>query len=116
GKARHHLPCLNLALRHVPHDRRRGRDQPARLIAFLEAVTRGAGQGQKDHERWLLARHLLERKLAGRRKHSKLPALIDFVLARPLVSAGMMAAELGSTARGGHGVTGPRPSPAWGLA
>jgi hypothetical protein len=42
---------------------------------------------------------VLERKLSGRRKHSKLPALVDFVLARPLVSAGMIAAELGVTAR-----------------
>ena len=68
-------------------------------MGFLEAVTLGAGQGQKDHDRWLFTRRLLERKLAGRRKHSKLPALIDFMLARPLVSAGMIAAELGVTAR-----------------
>jgi hypothetical protein len=68
-------------------------------VALLEAVTLGAGQGIKDHDRWLLARRLLERKLSGRRKHSKLPALVDFVLARPLVSAGMIAAELGVTAR-----------------
>jgi hypothetical protein len=84
GKARHHLPCLN---------------GPTRLVAFLEAVTLGAGQGQKDHDRWRLARGSLERKLSGCRKHSKLPALIDLVLARPLVSAGMIAAELGVTAR-----------------
>src|SRR3954447_5060306 len=75
------------------------RDQPTRLAAFLEAVTLGAGQGLKDHDRWRLARGLLERKLAGRRKHSKLPALIDLVLARPLVSAGMIAEELGITTR-----------------
>ena len=70
-----------------------------RLVTFLEAVTLGAGQGLKDHDRWRLARGLLERKLSGRRKHSKLPALIDLVLARPLVSAGMIAAELNITAR-----------------
>jgi len=35
------------------------------LVAFLQAVTLGAGQGTKDHDRWLLARRLLERKLAG---------------------------------------------------
>src|SRR5829696_1465766 len=99
GKARHHLPCLNVALRQRPHDRRRARDPVTRWVAFLEAVTLGAGQGIKDHDRWLLARRLLERKLAGRRKHSKLPALIDLVLARPLVSAGMIAAELGMTPR-----------------
>ena len=66
-----------------------------RLAAFLEAVRLGAGQGIKDHDRWRLARRLLERKLSGRRKHSKLPALVDLVLARPLVPAGMIAAELG---------------------
>ena len=99
GKARHHLPCLNLALRRVPRERRCAHDATTRWIAFLEAVTLGAGQGIKDHDRWLLARRLLERKLSGRRKHSKLPALVDFVLARPLVSAGMIAAELGVTAR-----------------
>ena len=59
------------------------------------AVTLGAGQETKDHDRWRLARDVLERKLAGRRKHSKLPALIDLELARPLVSAGMIGAELG---------------------
>ena len=99
GKARHHLPCLNLALRQLPHDRRRSRDHATRLVAFLEAVTLGAGQGIKDHDRWLLARRLLDRKLSGRRKHSKLPALIDLVLARPLVPAGMIAEELGITTR-----------------
>jgi len=99
GKARYHLPCLNVALRSVPLERRRNRDRATRLVTFLEAVTLGAGQGIKDHDRWRLARGLLERKLAGRRKHSKLPTLIDLVLARPLVSAGMIAAELSVTPR-----------------
>jgi predicted transcriptional regulator len=44
-------------------------------------------------------RGLLVRKLAGRRRNSKLPALVDLVLARPLVSAGMIADELGVTPR-----------------
>src|SRR3954462_4090981 len=73
GKARYHLPCLNVALRSVPLERRRNRDRATRLVTFLEAVTLGAGQGIKDHDRWRLARGLLERKLSGRRKHSKLP-------------------------------------------
>ena len=99
GKARHHLPCLDLALRQVPRERRRARGQATRWVAFLEAVTSGAEQGLKDHDRWLLARGLMARKLAGRRKHSKLSALIDLVLARPLLSAGMISAELGVTPR-----------------
>lgn len=99
GKARHHLPCLDLAMRTVPRDRRRARDATTRWHAFLEAVTLGAEQGLKDHDRWLLARGLLARKLTGRRKHSKLPALVDLVLARPLVSASLIAAELRVTPR-----------------
>src|SRR4051794_12758189 len=83
----------------VPRERRRARDVTTRWLAFLEGVTLGAEQGLKDHDRWLLARGLLTRQLAERRRRSKLPALIDLVLARPLVSAGMIAAELGVTPR-----------------
>ena len=90
---------MNVALRQLPHERRRTRDQATRLVAVLEAVALGAGQGIKDHDRWRLARGVLERKLAGRRKHSKLPALIDLVLAQPVVSAGMIGAARGVMAR-----------------
>jgi hypothetical protein len=38
-------------------------------------------------------------KLAGRRATSKLPAHLDYVLTRPIVSAGMIAAELAITPR-----------------
>ena len=65
----------------------------------LEAITAAAAAGLKDHDRWLNQRTLLARKLAGRRATSKLPALLDYVLTRPIVSAGMIAEELGITAR-----------------
>ena len=39
------------------------------------------------------------RKLDGRRATSKLPALLDYALTRPIVSAGMIAQELGITPR-----------------
>ena len=99
SKARHHLPCIDLALKQLPRERRRARDATTRVVAFLEGVTLGAEQGLKDHDRWVLSRGLMARKLAGRRKHSKLPALIELVLARPLISAGMIAAELRVTPR-----------------
>ena len=98
-KTKAHLLCLNSALRLVRHERRRSPDRAARLIAFLEAVVAVAEAGAKDHGRWMLARKLLERKLAGRRSTSRLPALIDFVLARPIASAGTIAKELGVTPR-----------------
>jgi len=53
----------------------------------------------KQHDRWLLARTLLLRKLDGRRSTSRLPELIELVLSRPLISAGMIAKELGVTPR-----------------
>ena len=98
-KTRAHLACVNLGLRCVPREKRRSPDRAARLAAFLEAITAGAGAGMKDHDRWLLARKQLEGKLTGRRSSSKLPALVDLILARPLASAGMIAAALGVTPR-----------------
>ena len=42
---------------------------------------------------------MMERKLVGRRTSSKLPELIGLVMAKPLVSAGMIAKDLGVTPR-----------------
>lgn len=94
GKARWHLPCLYAGLRAVPRERRRARDAATRLAVQLEAIAVAAESGVKDHDRWLTARTLLERKLDGRRSTSRLPALIDYVLASPIVSVGMIAKEL----------------------
>ncbi|MGM7319835.1 helix-turn-helix domain-containing protein, partial [Idiomarina sp. ST10R2A5] len=65
----------------------------------LEAITAAGAAGLKDHDRWLTARTLLARKLDGRRSTSRLPALLDYVLTRPIVSAGMIAKELRITPR-----------------
>ena len=96
GKTRWHLPCLHAGLKAIPRERRRApaRDAAAQLVVQLEAITAAAAAGLKDHDRWLNQRTLLARKLAGRRATSKLPALLDYVLTRPIVSAGMIAAEL----------------------
>jgi uncharacterized protein DUF1612/DNA binding protein with HTH domain len=99
GKTRWHLPCLHAGLKSIPRERRRPRDAAARLTVQLEAMTAAAEAGRKDHDRWLMTRNLLVRKLAGRRATSKLPALLDYVLTRPIVSAGMIATELGITPR-----------------
>lgn len=99
GKTRWHLPCLHAGLKNIPRERRRPRDAAARLAVQLEAMTAAAEAGLKDHDRWLMTRNLLARKLDGRRATSKLPALLDYVLTRPIVSAGMIAAELKITPR-----------------
>ena len=99
GKSRAHLPCLHDGLKAIPRERRRPRDRAGRLAVELEAIAAAAEAGLKDHDRWLTARTLLARKLGGRRSTSRLPALLDYVLTRPIVSAGMIAEELKITPR-----------------
>ena len=60
---------------------------------------RAAEAGLKEHERWAAPCALLARKLTGRRTTSRLPALADYVMSRPIVSAGMIADELRITPR-----------------
>jgi len=98
-KTRWHLSSLHDGLKAIPRERRRPRDPAGRLAVELEAIATAAEAGLKDHDRWLTARNLLARKLAGRRSTSRLPALLDYVLSRPMVSAGMIAKELGITLR-----------------
>jgi hypothetical protein len=123
-KTRAHLVCGNSALRLVRRDQRRSPEQAVRLNAFLDAIQAGAEAGMKDHDRWLLARRHLEGKLKTRRSSSKLPALVEFILARPIASAGMIAAALGVTPRaaqdmvaelGLREITGRGRYRAWGL-
>ena len=72
----------------------------------LEAITAAAAAGLKDHDRWLNQRTLLARKLAGRRATSKLPALLDYMLTRPIASAGTIAKELKITPRAAQDLVG----------
>lgn len=99
GKTRTHLACLHAGLKTIPRERRRPLAPAARLMIQLEAITGAATAGLKDHDRWLNQRTLLARKLDGRRSTSRLPALLDYVLTRPLASAGMIAEELKITPR-----------------
>lgn len=124
GKTRWHLPCLHDGLKSIPRERRRPRDSTGRLAVQLEAITGAAEVGLKEHDRWLTARTLLARKLGGRRSTSRLPSLLDYVLTRPIVSAGMIAEELKITPRaaqdlvaelGLHEATGRARYRAWGI-
>lgn len=86
-------------MRMLPRERRRAKDREAQLVVFVDSFAAAALKGMEDHDRWLLARRQLERKLAGRRSTSKLPALIDLVMGRPVVSTGMVAKALSVTPR-----------------
>ncbi|WP_430261393.1 RHE_PE00001 family protein [Neorhizobium sp. IRS_2295] len=89
-----HLAAINLGLKTIPVDRRRHRDRETRLLAIAQGLIAAAEIGLKEHDRLALARTLMERKLDGRRTSSKLPELVDLVMAKPLVSAGMVAKTL----------------------
>ncbi|TAY05801.1 DUF1612 domain-containing protein (plasmid) [Rhizobium leguminosarum] len=88
------LAAINTGLKSIPVDQRRHRDRESRLLAVAHGLIAAAEIGMKEHDRLVLARTLFERKLEGRRTSSKLPALVELVMARPLVSAKMVAKTL----------------------
>ncbi|QSY98036.1 DUF1612 and helix-turn-helix domain-containing protein (plasmid) [Rhizobium bangladeshense] len=92
-----HLAAINLGLKTIPVDRRRHRDRETRLLAIAHGLIAAAELGLKEHDRLILARTMFERKLEGRRTSSKLPELVELVMAKPLVSAGMVAKTLDVT-------------------
>jgi hypothetical protein len=89
-----HLATINLGLKTIPVDRRRHRDRETRLLAIAHGFLAAAEIGMKEHDRLTLAKTMMDRKLDGRRTSSKLPELIELVMAKPLVSAGMVAKTL----------------------
>lgn len=95
-----HLAAINLGLKAIPVDRRRHRDRETRLLAISRALAVAAETGLKEHDRLVLARQMMMRKLEGRRTSSRLPELVELVMARPLISAGMVAKTLEVTPQG----------------
>ncbi|MDW9909607.1 DUF1612 domain-containing protein [Sinorhizobium meliloti] len=92
-----HLAAVNLGLKSIPVDRRRHRDRETRLLAIAQGLIAHAEIGMKEHDRLALAKTMMDRKLEGRRASSKLPELVELVMAKPLVSAGMVAETLNIT-------------------
>ncbi|RWY68516.1 DUF1612 domain-containing protein [Rhizobium leguminosarum] len=89
-----HLAAINLGVKTIPVDRRRHRDRQTRLLAIAHGLIAAAELGLKEHDRLTLAKTMMDRKLEGRRTSSKLPELVELVMAKPLVSAGMVAKAL----------------------
>ncbi|MGR9244054.1 RHE_PE00001 family protein (plasmid) [Rhizobium leguminosarum] len=92
-----HLAAVNLGLKTIPVDRRRHRDRETRLLAIAHGLIAAAEIGLKEHDRLTLAKTMMDRKLEGRRTSSKLPELVELVMAKPLVSAKMVAETLEMT-------------------
>ncbi|OWV64177.1 hypothetical protein ATY76_22265 [Rhizobium sp. R339] len=94
-----HLAALNFGLKTIPVERRRHRARDTRLLATLNGIIATAEFGLKEHDRLALAKQMMERRLVGRRSSSNLPGLIELVVSRPLVSAGVVAETLKVTPR-----------------
>ena len=92
-----HLAAINAGLKTISVNQRRHRDRETRLLAIAHGFLAAAEIGLKEHDRLTLARTLMERKLEGRRTSSKLPELVELVMAKPLVSAKMVAKTLDVT-------------------
>jgi hypothetical protein len=92
-----HLAAINLGLKTIPVERRRHRDRETRLLAIAHGLLAAAEIGLREHDRLALSRQMMERKLTGKRTSSKLPELVELVMAKPLVSAGMVAKTLDMT-------------------
>jgi hypothetical protein len=100
GTTSAHLPALNVGLRSVRWEQRHARSRMTRLMALLEAFIATADLGMKEHDRILLARQQLDRQTSAKRTNSNLSRLVDLVVARPVVSATMIAKELEVTPQG----------------
>ncbi|RAS04886.1 DNA binding protein with HTH domain [Ensifer adhaerens] len=109
GAGAAYLAPFNLGLKSIPVDRRRlARDRETRLLAIAYGLIADAETDLKGHDGLALER--------GRRTSSKLPKLIELVMAKPLVSAGMVVktlevalrtvVELGLREMTGRGVSG----------
>ncbi len=94
AKTRQFLLPLDTGRRFARYRRHANHDQATRLHGFLEWVREAANRGTKELNTLALASDMLRAKLAGRRRNSRLPALVDLLLSRPLVSVPMAAKAL----------------------
>ncbi|MER9731577.1 RHE_PE00001 family protein [Mesorhizobium sp. M0217] len=106
GLAANHLASLHLGAKNIPRERRRAHNRGDRLLALLDAIHDAAVAGLKEHDRLVLAKSQMERRLKQRRASSKLPDLVELVLSRPLVSTGMIQERLKVTKQGALNLVG----------
>ena len=100
GLATGHFPAISLGLRAKRPDERRSPNRLIRLKVFLASIEDAADTTMKEHDRLLLAREQMQRKLKGRRSNSRLPQLMQMVLRSPIISSQMVEKELQVTQQG----------------
>lgn len=94
GKTREFLLPIDTGRRHAKYRRHPQHGYEARMVGFLEWTLAAADRARKDLDALGLAAQALERHLEGRRRSSRLPALVQLFLSRPLVSIPMAAKAL----------------------
>ncbi|MET7245477.1 RHE_PE00001 family protein [Methylobacterium sp. EM32] len=94
GKAGAHLPALSLGLREARARWSQARPLPDRLTGLLGAVEASARAVGRDLDRLALAREVMLRACAGRRRTSRLPQLVDLFVGTPLVTVASAARAL----------------------
>jgi hypothetical protein len=106
GLAAGHLASLHLGAKNIPRERRRARTRSDRLSAFVDAIQEAALAGLKEHDRLVLTKNQMERRLRERRANSKLADLVELVLSRPIVSTGMIQDRLKVSKQGALNLVG----------
>nr|WP_312037293.1 helix-turn-helix domain-containing protein [Mesorhizobium caraganae] len=99
---RQRCPCTFFLDRSGGHSRN-GSD---RLLASLDAIHEAALAGLKEHDRLVLAKNQMERRLRERRASSKLPDLLELAVSRPIVSTGMIQEMLKVSKQGALNLVG----------
>ena len=94
AKTRHFLLPLDIGGRFSKYRRHPNHGLAARLAGFLDWARTAAERANKELSTLTLAADMLRAKLKGRRRNSRLPALVDLLLSRPLVSVPMAAKAL----------------------
>lgn len=94
GLAANHLFALGLGARRsrLRYDERQPLDR--RLATFLDWVTTAAEAGRQDLKRLSLADQVMRQVAKHKHVDSRLPAFIDLVLSRPVISAELACKEL----------------------
>ena len=104
GKARAHLPALALGLRESRTRWSRALPLPERLAGLLGAVETAARLMGRDLDRLALAREVMLRACAGKRRTSRLPQLVDLFVGTPLVTVASAARALAVTPQAVEGM------------
>jgi HTH DNA binding domain len=81
-------------MRAITRELRNAKNATVQPIALIEAFEQSSLIGLKEHDRLIVAREQMLRKFRGKRTNSKLPALIELVLGRSLVTSTMIEREL----------------------